>query len=82
MIPNENLIAVYESGRSLLIQMEQIEKELNSIKDTKLKEVLIKKFKTCAADMIFFTDFIIQLMDCQNSEEMNELIEIFEDLEG
>lgn len=62
--------------------MEQIEKELNSIKNTKLKEVLIKMFRTCTADTIVFTDFIIQLMECQNSEEMNELIELFEDLES
>jgi len=74
------LIALYEESRKILFSTDPIEKKIKRISKSnpQLSKKLDEINKTFQADLLIFTDTINQLINCEDENEMKELIELLE----
>ncbi len=73
---DNELISVYERLRGMLITSELLEKEIQKIKDPKLKEKLVEMFRTVEADLLIVYDFLIEASNCESEDELKLLLDL------
>jgi hypothetical protein len=71
--------SIYEQSRTLLPQLDQMSKLINQIDNQKLKSVLREINNTVQEDFLVFSDIVVEAMSCETPEQLNELINLFED---
>lgn len=72
-------IAIYELSRNILPQFDQLSKLINQISNPKLRSVLVEIHNTVQADFLVFNDVIIEALNCETPEQLDELLNLFED---
>lgn len=76
---NEKLIQIYESVRSVLLNSECISTQITTLTHLQLKERLTDLNRTVQSDLLILTDFLIELMNCENDSDLDYLLELTSD---
>lgn len=79
---NNTIKLLYDKTRSTMMDFEEVNKTINSIEDKnllniKLKERLKDYSNTCLSDLLIFNDFLYQLIDTADTDEMELILQEF-----
>ena len=72
----EIINSLYSSCREILLNTEPISKEIERITNPQLRESIKEIFRTAQTDLLILTDFLIEVMNCENESDLEMLLEL------
>jgi hypothetical protein len=70
----------YEYCRSILMNNELVDKEIEKISNPQLRKRITEIFQIAQSDMLILTDFLIEVMNCESESDLEMLLDLNQDI--
>lgn len=70
----KELNPIFEQSRSLLLQLDSLAGQIETITHPQLREKLREVARACQADLLILNDVLIEAMDCETESDIQEIL--------